>query len=39
MRGERDFPAGLQIELPQLDGARLVASEYNMLTIMYQSGW
>ena len=34
MRSERDFLAGLQIELPQLEGVVLVAGEYNMSTIM-----
>src|SRR5882757_7541646 len=34
MRSERDFLAGLQIELPQLDSIVQVASEYNMSTIM-----
>src|SRR6266436_6025364 len=34
MRSERDFLAGLQIELPHLDSVVLVASEYNMSTIM-----
>src|SRR5882762_11603022 len=34
MRSERGLLAGLQIELPQLDSVVLVASEYNMSTIM-----
>src|SRR6201982_2808071 len=34
MRGQRDFRAGLQIQLPQLDGVLLVAGEYDMSTIM-----